>query len=92
LGTIDLVRNNLKPDLNVLGAVLTMYDRRLALSNEVLQELYHHFPHRIFRSVIPRTVHLAEAPSYGQSIFHYRPFSKGARAYDRLAREVVETE
>ncbi len=92
LGTIDLVRENLKPTINVLGAVLTMFDRRLALSNDVMEQLYHHFPHRVFRSVIPRTVHLAEAPSYGQSIFHYRPLSKGARAYDRLSRELIDTE
>jgi chromosome partitioning protein len=92
LNTINLVRENLKPDLNILGAVLTMYDRRNKLSNEVMEQLYQYFPNRIFRSVIPRVVHLAEAPSYGKSILHYRPFSKGARAYDRLAREILETE
>jgi chromosome partitioning protein len=92
LNTINLVRENFKPDLNILGAVLTMYDRRNKLSNEVMEQLYQYFPNRIFRSVIPRVVHLAEAPSYGKSILHYRPFSKGARAYDRLAREILETE
>ncbi|MBI5621775.1 ParA family protein [Candidatus Falkowbacteria bacterium] len=92
MNTINLVKENLRPDIAVLGAVLTMYDRRNTLSNDVMEELYKYFPNRIFRSVIPRIVHLAEAPSYGQSILHYRPFSKGARAYDRLAREVLATE
>jgi len=92
LNTINLVKDNLKPNLSILGAVLTMYDRRNALSNEVMQQLYRYFPHRIFRSVIPRTVSLAEAPSYGKSILHYRPISKGGRAYERLAREIIETE
>ena len=92
LHTIQLIRDNLKPNIEVLGAVLTMYDRRNALSTDVMQQLYQYFPNRIFRSVIPRAVHLAEAPSYGQSILGYRPLSKGARAYERLAREVIGTE
>jgi len=91
LKTIDLVRENIKPELKVLGAVLTMFDSRNRLSEEVLHELYKYFPNNIFRSVVPRTVRLAEAPSYGQSIFHYEPKGKGARAYERLVREVVDT-
>jgi chromosome partitioning protein len=90
LKTIDLVRENIKPDLNVLGAVLTMYDSRNRLSEEVLHELYKYFPNNIFRSVVPRTVRLAEAPSYGQSIFHYEPSGKGAKAYERLTREFLD--
>ena len=90
LKTIDLVRDNIKPNLQVLGAVLTMYDSRNKLSDEVFQELYKYFPNTIFRSVIPRTVRLAEAPSYGKSIFHYEPGGKGAKAYERLARELLE--
>jgi len=92
LNTIQLVKENLSPNLDILGAVITMFDRRNNLSQEVLQQLYQYFPNRIFRSVIPRVVHLAEAPSHGKSILAYRPFSKGARAYDRLAREVIATE
>lgn len=92
LNTINLVRENLKPDLKILGAVLTMYDRRNKLSNEVMEQLYRYFPNRIFRSVIPRVVSLAEAPSYGKSILHYRPLSRGAWAYDRLAKEILSTE
>jgi chromosome partitioning protein len=90
LKTISLVKENIKPDLNVLGAVLTMFDGRNRLSEEVLHELYKFFPNNIFRSVIPRTVRLAEAPSFGKSIFHYEPSGKGARAYERLARELMD--
>ncbi len=90
LKTIELVRDNIKPDLQVLGAVVTMYDSRNKLSEEVMHELYQYFPNNIFRSVIPRTVRLAEAPSYGQSIFHYEPGGKAAKAYERLGREVLD--
>jgi len=55
-----------------------------------LHELYKYFPNNIFRSVIPRTVRLAEAPSFGQSIFHYEPRGKGAKAYERLSRELLD--
>lgn len=90
LRTIDLVRDNIKPNIEVLGAVITMFDSRNRLSEEVMQELYKYFPNNIFRSVIPRTVRLAEAPSFGKSIFHYEPSGKGAKAYERLAREVLD--
>ncbi|MEK7624916.1 MAG: AAA family ATPase [Patescibacteria group bacterium] len=90
LRTIDMVRENIKPELQVLGAILTMYDSRNRLSDEVMHELYKFFPNNIFRSVIPRSVRLAEAPSFGQSILHYEPNGKGAKAYERLAREVLD--
>ena len=89
LHTINLVQNNLKPNLNILGAVLTMYDGRNKLSEAVFNELYQYFPRKIFRSVIPRSVRLAEAPSYGQSILEYDPQGRAARAYEKLAREVI---
>ncbi len=89
LETIDLVKQNLHPDLKMLGVVLTMYDPRFRLSSAVLEELYKYFPaEQIFRSVIPRNVRLAEAPSYGQTIFHYDPKSPGAKAYKKLAHEI----
>jgi chromosome partitioning protein len=88
--TIGLVQNNLKPDLNVMGAVITMFDQRNKLSSLVMAELYQYFPNKVFRSVIPRSVRLAEAPSYGRSILHYDKASKGAKAYERLAREVLD--
>lgn len=89
LETIGLVQANLKPELGVMGAVITMFDRRNKLSSAVMGELYQYFPNKIFRSIIPRSVRLAEAPSYGRSIFHYDPRSKGGRAYEKLAKEVI---
>jgi chromosome partitioning protein len=87
--TIDLVKENLQPDLKMLGVVLTMYDPQFRLSEAVLEELYKFIPSsQIFRSVIPRHVRLAEAPSYGQTILHYDPKSPGAKAYKKLAAEV----
>lgn len=87
--TITLIQEHIRPDVSVLGAVLTMYDKRTRLSEDVMNELYKYFPNTIFRSVIPRTVRLAEAPSFGKSIFHYDPRGKGSKAYDRLAREIL---
>jgi len=92
LDTISLVQNNLKPELGIMGAVITMFDRRNRLSASVMSELYQYFPNKVFRSVIPRSVKLAEAPSYGRSILHYDPKSKGGRAYEKLAREVIDLE
>lgn len=89
LNTINLVKAHLKPELQILGAVITMYDKRARLSDNILNELYNHFPEKIFRTVIPRTVRLAEAPSYGKSILHYSPASRGAKAYERLAKEFI---
>lgn len=90
LETIGLVQTHLKPELKILGAVITMFDKRTRLSSDVMNELYKYFPDRIFRSVIPRTVRLAEAPSFGKSILHYEPGGKGAKAYERLAEEILE--
>jgi chromosome partitioning protein len=92
LETINLVQNNLKPSLGIMGAVITMFDKRNKLSEAVMEELYKFFPNRIFRSVIPRTVRLAEAPSYGRSILHYDPKSRGGKSYENLAREVISLE
>lgn len=92
LETISLVQNNLKPNLGIMGAVITMFDKRNKLSEAVMEELYKYFPNRIFRSIIPRTVRLAEAPSYGRSILQYDPKSKGAKCYENLAREVMSLE
>jgi len=92
LETISLVQNNLKPSLGIMGAVITMFDARNKLSASVMGELYQYFPNRVFRSVIPRSVRLAEAPSYGRSILHYDKNSKGGRAYEKLAREIIDLE
>jgi chromosome partitioning protein len=92
LETIGLVQGNLKPELAIMGAVITMFDKRNRLSESVMNELYQYFPNRVFRSIIPRSVRLAEAPSYGRSILHYDPQSKGGRAYERLAKELIDLE
>ncbi|MFA7088279.1 MAG: AAA family ATPase [Patescibacteria group bacterium] len=92
LETISLVQNNLKPNLGIMGAVITMFDRRNRLSGSVMEELYQYFPNRIFRSIIPRSVRLAEAPSYGRSILHYDSKSRGAKAYECLAKEIISLE
>jgi chromosome partitioning protein len=92
LNTIQLVRENIKPSLTIKGAVLTMFDQRNTLSEQVMEEIYRYFPDKVFRSVIPRNVRLAEAPSHAQTISEYDPFSKGGKAYERLAREMLETE
>lgn len=90
LNTVNLVQNNLRDDVGILGAVITMYDKRIGLSDMVLKELYQYFPSKIFKSVIPRNVRLAEAPSYGVPILNYDAKSKGARAYERLTREILD--
>lgn len=90
LNTISLVKENIKAELEVLGAVITMFDKRTKLSTQVMEELYRYFPDKIFRSVIPRSVRLSEAPSHGKAISHYDPESKGARAYSKLARELID--
>ncbi len=87
--TINRVRSALFPDLRVRGVVMTMFDGRTNLSNDVLVEVRRHFPDQVFEAVIPRTVRLAEAPSYGQPISAYAPGSNGAHAYAALAREVL---
>ncbi len=91
LRTIELIQQHLHPSLKILGAVLTMFDRRNKLSEAVFRDIYHYFPNKVFRSVIPRNVRLAEAPSHGQPISLYDPHSKGARAYAKLAKEILVT-
>ena len=89
LNTINLIKEHLQPDLDILGAVMTMYDGRNKLSNDVFNELYKYFPAKIFRSVIPRNVKVAESPSHGMPLKDYAPNSLGANAYKRLAQEVI---
>ncbi|PLX21047.1 chromosome partitioning protein ParA [Candidatus Parcubacteria bacterium] len=92
LETISLVKDNLKPDLNIMGAVVTMFDKRNKLSALVLDELKNHFPNKVFNTVIPRSVRLAEAPSYGKTIMHYDANSRGGKAYEMLAQEIIGLE
>ena len=88
LGTIDLVRNNLNQGLRLGGLILTMYDGRTSLSRQVADEVRAHFP-STFRSVIPRSIRLSEAPSFGKPIFLYDPTCRGAQAYAALGEEVL---
>ncbi|KAF0134517.1 MAG: chromosome partitioning protein [Candidatus Saganbacteria bacterium] len=87
--TLDLVRQGLNPMLKVGGIILTMYDQRTVLSNQVAEEARKCFGKKVFQTVIPRNVRLAEAPSYGQPIIFYDPSSSGAVAYESLSREVI---
>jgi len=87
--TLNRVRNALFPELRIRGVVMTMFDGRTKLANDVVGEVQAYFPDLVFRSVIPRSVRLAEAPSYGQPISVYAPTSTGAEAYAALAREVL---
>jgi chromosome partitioning protein len=87
--TLDRIRNAIFPNLQIRGVLLTMFDGRTNLSNDVVNEVRSHFADLVFASVIPRTVRLAEAPSYGQPISVYAPTSNGAEAYTALARELL---
>jgi chromosome partitioning protein len=89
LDTINLIKNNLRHQLRVAGALITMYDKREHLSREVAKNLRRHFPHPVFEIEIPRSVALAEAPSFSKPILLYRPDSPGALAYRRLADEII---
>lgn len=87
--TIELIRGGLNPQLRIIGLVRTMYDSRTLLSQQVAQELESHYPELVFRTIIPRTVRLSEAPSHGEPIIRYDPRSPGARAYRELAEEFL---
>jgi len=87
--TLQLIRSGLFPELKVRGVVLTMFDVRTRLSTDVVTEVNRHFPEQAFKSVVPRSIRLAEAPSYGLPVSAYAPGSTGAQAYEGLAREVL---
>jgi len=89
LATIQRVKEGLNPALDLLGVALTMYDKRTSLSEQVESELKNHFGDKVFKTVIPRNVRLAEAPSFGKTIFEHDRWSKGARAYKQFAKEVA---
>lgn len=89
VSTVNLVRDNLNSRLRIVGLLMTMYDSRTNLSQQVVDEVCNHFPQLIFRSIVPRSVRLSEAPSYGKSILDYDPASKGAQAYKSLADELI---
>lgn len=88
LNVVQMVRSGLNPNLELLGVVMTMYDGRTSLSEQVKDEVTQHFGEKVFDVVIPRNVRLAEAPSFGKHIFDHDKWSKGAKAYKGLAKEV----
>lgn len=88
LATVQRVKQGLNPDLELLGVAITMYDKRTSLSEQVMDELANHFDDKVFKTAIPRNVRLAEAPSFGRTIFEHDRWSRGARAYKQLAKEV----
>ena len=90
LDIVQRVRGGLNPSLEVLAVVMTMYDKRTMLSGQVQAELSRHFGDKLLKTAVPRNVRLAEAPSYGVSIFEHDKWSKGARAYKQIAEEVMK--
>lgn len=88
--TVDLIRGGINPELQILGVVLTMYDKRNQLARQVVNEVINHFPGRVFDAVIPRVVSVAEAPSFGKTILQHDPGSKAAQAYRQLAQEIIK--
>lgn len=89
ISTIERVRRVISPDLEVRGVILTMYDTRTNLANDVVEEVQKHFEDKVFKSIVPRSIRLAEAPSYGIPISLYSPNSIGAKAYLELAQELL---
>ncbi len=92
LHTIELVKERLNQTVKITGAILTMHDKRTNISSQVINEVQTHFPHSVFETIVPRNVRLAEAPSFGKTIQEYNNFSKGAKAYQKLAKEIINLE
>ena len=90
LNTIKIIKSKLNPELKIEGFLLTMYDNRLRLSNQVYEEVKRHFGDLVFNTVIARNVRISEAPSHGMSVLEYDPQSKGSLSYIALAREVIK--
>ena len=91
LNTISLVKKHLNKDIEIEGALLTMYDARTNLSNQVVKEVKKYFNNKVYKNVIPRNVKLSEAPSYGMPISIYDPRSKGAKSYEKFVKEFIKS-
>lgn len=89
LSTINLVKKNLNDKLKIKGAIMTMYDPRVKLAGQVIEEVRNYFSEKVYKTVIPRNVRLSEAPSYGKPIMEYDPDCKGAEAYSNFTKEVI---
>jgi len=92
LETIYLIESNMNHPLKIAGALITMYDKRERLSREVAKEIRRNFRHHVFEVEIPRSIALAESPSFGKPVVLYDPYSSGAYAYRRLSKEVIDQE
>ncbi|HEN8349640.1 TPA: ParA family protein [Enterococcus faecium] len=92
LNTVRLVQKHFNPELEIEGVLLTMYDARTNLGNEVVEEVRKYFREKVYETIIPRNIHLSEAPSHGKPIIDYDPRSRGAEVYQALAKEVVSRE
>ena len=90
LNTVNLVKKHLNKNLEIEGALLTMYDIRTNLSNQVVKEVKRYFDNKVYKTVIPRNVRLSEAPSYGMPITEYDPRSKGAKSYEKFTKEFLK--
>ena len=90
MNTVNLVKKHLNKELELEGAVLTMYDARTNLSNQVVKEVKNYFEDKVYKTVIPRNVRLSEAPSFGMPISLYDPKSKGSKCYDKLVKEILK--
>ena len=90
INTINLVKKRMNKSLSIEGALLTMYDARTNLSNQVVKEVKNYFDDKVYKTVIPRNVKLSEAPSFGMPITVYAPKSKGARCYEKLTNEIIK--
>ena len=90
INTIELVRKSTNKSLHIEGALLTMYDSRTNLSNQVVKEVKKYFNNKVYKNIIPRNVRLSEAPSYGMPITMYDPRSKGAKAYEKFTKEFLK--
>lgn len=90
INTINLVKKHLNKNIEIEGALLTMYDIRTNLSNQVVKEVKNYFGDKVYKTVIPRNVKLSEAPSYGMPITLYDPKSKGAKSYDKFVKELLK--
>ena len=92
MSTIDIVKRNMNPNLEIQGVILSMFDGRTNLSIQVVEEVKKYFKEKVYTTVIPRNVRLAEAPSYGMPVIQYDPRSTGAQAYMEFADEFLSSE
>jgi chromosome partitioning protein len=92
LSTIDIVRKRLNKNLEISGVIVTMYDSRQKLDREVVETIREHFKEKVFKTIIRKNVSLAEAPGFGQHIYHYKPDSIGAKDYSKLCQEIMRRE